>query len=357
MDDLSKVSKCGTFCAAFTIPCSFHTGVMVLTPDQKTFREVGAEYERLVREGGACAEGNRPDGLDAEGCVLNEIYGSELYDAPLFKVDDANTEREEEDNEGKDLKRLPFGCHLNHVLFYPRLRWEIPEQSCGKRKVIDFMGPSYFKPDKWWTYALLDLGDEWLVHRRALNDPTAPSSLSIPQLVWRVGLAVGLVFVMIAELYLSRTPRLAQTENANSGGHGTAMAVSQLDDRLFICFSSFLIFSGWIMSVALSLKSTPTTLMPMWGALVFSVYKFSSFTIWMFVVGSVYCVSQASSEEIRSSSRSATLPRAIAETICKFFFSVPTRKYSSLRGEKRLSHLLCLLYTHVLPHLLTEQWR
>lgn len=306
VDDVSLLFNCGEFCAAFTTPCSFDTGVMVISPNKEIFEDVRKSYDELTDAKGVCSDNHRPDGLDKEGCVINERYGEKLYDAPLFRVKD-------EDTYGGKLKRLPFGCHINHLLFYPRFRWEIPEQACGKRRVIDFMGPGYFKPDKWWTYAVLDLGDIWLESRRQLVDPAAPNSFSVKEICWRVFLAGCAVLAVVCLLGSCSTSRNYQEY---MGMDSKMFAKS--DDRMYILVSVFGIQIGWLTSVFVGLTGTPATLMPFWGWLMFSSYKACFFIVWMLVLGSTFGASQANDEEIVKPKYRSSLRRAVFETMRKF---------------------------------------
>ena len=104
--------KCGSFCSVFINPCIFHTGVLVLTPNELVLQDMLTKTTLLPSY----------DGGD-QG-FLNSYFGRMLT-APLFRG-------ERNDNESTNM-RLPFGYSMDHFFYYQRLQWEVP---CSEQKAF-----------------------------------------------------------------------------------------------------------------------------------------------------------------------------------------------------------------------------
>lgn len=134
-----ELFQCGQFCAAFINPCIFHTGLFVLQPSAKVFKDMVHELE---------TGRDNPDGAD-QGFLTS--YFSDLLDRPLFHQPLNGTKLE-------GSYRLPLGYQMDASYFYLQLRWSIP---CGPNSVITFPSAPWLKPWYWWSWPVLPLGLLW----------------------------------------------------------------------------------------------------------------------------------------------------------------------------------------------------
>ncbi|KAM1145833.1 hypothetical protein ACFX13_038552 [Malus domestica] len=138
-----ELFQCGQFCAAFINPCIFHTGLFVLQPSMKVFKDLLHEVE-IGRD--------NPDGAD-QGFISG--YFSDLLDQPLFHPP----------SNGSKLNghyRLPLGYQMDASYYYLKLHWSVP---CGPNSVITFPGAAWLKPWYWWSWPVLPLGISWHARR------------------------------------------------------------------------------------------------------------------------------------------------------------------------------------------------
>lgn len=158
-----ELFMCGPFCAVFMNPCHFHTGLLVVTPDEK-------EYKRLLQQ---LEIQNSFDGAD-QG-FLSSVYSNELRKAPLFTPFRVNL------NEKISGMRLPVGYNINHKYFYEQYHWKLfylrhfatMTSPLSPTKVvvesarpipaitIGFPMTPQLKPWYWWAAFSLDLHHVW----------------------------------------------------------------------------------------------------------------------------------------------------------------------------------------------------
>lgn len=93
-----ELFQCGQFCAAFINPCIFHTGLFVLQPSTKVFKDMVHELE---------TGRDNPDGAD-QGFLTS--YFGDLLDRPLFHQPPNGTKLE-----GR--YRLPLGYQMDASYF------------------------------------------------------------------------------------------------------------------------------------------------------------------------------------------------------------------------------------------------
>merc|ERR1711971_313006 len=98
---MDELFLCGHFCAVYMNQCNFHTGLLVVKPDQKTFH-------RLLK---GIANHQSYDGGD-QG-FLTAFYGyEEMQNAQMFNPLNGKSEAE--------VNRLPSGYNMN--VFYHQER-------------------------------------------------------------------------------------------------------------------------------------------------------------------------------------------------------------------------------------------
>ncbi|KAK9148255.1 hypothetical protein Scep_007012 [Stephania cephalantha] len=139
LQNTDELFQCGQFCAVFINPCIFHTGLFVLQPSMKVFKEMLHQLEIGQKN---------PDGAD-QGFITG--YFPDLLDRPMFYPPSNGTKLQ-------GLYRLPLGYQMDHSYYYLQLRWSIP---CGPNSVITFPGAPWLKPWYWWSWPVLPLGLMW----------------------------------------------------------------------------------------------------------------------------------------------------------------------------------------------------
>ncbi|XP_057510014.1 putative glucuronosyltransferase PGSIP8 isoform X2 [Actinidia eriantha] len=139
-----ELFQCGQFCAVFINPCIFHTGLFVLQPSMKVFKDMLHELE---------IERKNPDGAD-QGFIGG--YFPDLLDRPMFHPPLNGSKLE-------GTYRLPLGYQMDASYYYLKLRWSVP---CGPNSVITFPSAPWMKPWYWWSWPVLPLGIQWHEQRR-----------------------------------------------------------------------------------------------------------------------------------------------------------------------------------------------
>ncbi|MFS8032381.1 putative glycogenin glucosyltransferase [Helianthus anomalus] len=139
-----ELFQCGQFCAVFINPCIFHTGLFVLEPSSKVFKDMLRDLDNRR---------DNPDGAD-QGFIGG--YFPDLLDQPMFHPPSDGTKLD-------GTFRLPLGYQMDASYYYLRLRWSVP---CGPNSVITFPGASWLKPWYWWSWPVLPLGIQWHEQRR-----------------------------------------------------------------------------------------------------------------------------------------------------------------------------------------------
>ncbi|KAF6141686.1 hypothetical protein GIB67_001238 [Kingdonia uniflora] len=179
LQNTDELFQCGQFCAAFINPCIFHTGLFVLQPSTKVFKNMLHELE-IGRE--------NKDGAD-QGFLAS--YFSDLLDEPLFHPPPNGTKLEGN-------YRLPLGYQMDASYFYLKLKWNIP---CGPNSVVTFPSASWLKPWYWWSWPVLPLGILWHEERRQTLGYSAEITAVIIQSIVYLGV---MAFNRIARPNLSK---------------------------------------------------------------------------------------------------------------------------------------------------------
>ncbi|XP_074304004.1 putative glucuronosyltransferase PGSIP8 [Silene latifolia] len=164
-----ELFQCGQFCAAFINPCIFHTGLFVLQPSKKVFKDMLHELEIGTPN---------PDGAD-QGFIGG--YFADLLDMPMFHPPANGTKLDGN-------YRLPLGYQMDASYFYLKLRWNVP---CGPNSVITFPGAVWMKPWYWWSYPALPLGFSWHEQRRK----TLGYQAEIPMVLIEIVLYLGIIAI------------------------------------------------------------------------------------------------------------------------------------------------------------------
>eukprot|EP00871_Galdieria_phlegrea_P004079 jgi/Galph1/4672/GphlegSOOS_G3399.1 len=277
---LNELFHCANFCAAFINPCLFNSGVMALKPSTVVFDDMIEKLPQLASYDGA------------DQGFLNSYFSS-LYYAPVF-------DPQSENGTGGSLRRLPFGYHLDHILFYPRFRWEIPEKPCGLMKIVEFLGGPLLKPWKWWSYLICDLSWEWLRYRMELEDPYPPGYMQGRGIFYRCIFMYFLAFVGILSLrkrYAGPRIFLARLITfvwSYIPFHDLLSWIFTdfIHDRAFLLFCLALGFFLWFLTTMISCIFIPEMLPPWRAAILYLHYKALMFGYSLILYG-LFCSTHA----------------------------------------------------------------
>ncbi|CAI5510244.1 unnamed protein product [Closterium sp. Naga37s-1] len=138
LKNIDELFQCGSMCAVFINPCIFHTGLVVLKPSVKVFKDMMQQLRSL------------PSHDAADQGFLNRYFPT-LLASPLFVPP----------TDGSALKgqfRLPMGYQMDAIFYNLKFKWEVP---CSDNKIITFPGIAHLKPWFWWSYPLLALSLHW----------------------------------------------------------------------------------------------------------------------------------------------------------------------------------------------------
>jgi hypothetical protein len=138
---------CGHFCALFMNPCHFHTGLLVIKPEQSMFSRIVEALQYI------------PSHDAADQGFLDNFF-SDLIDAPMFNASRGKSER--------PVERLNIGYNMHHLYYYEKFNWDL--YSCSPIVTIGYPIHQNFKPWYWWTYPLLDINWWWQDLRMELPD-------------------------------------------------------------------------------------------------------------------------------------------------------------------------------------------
>jgi hypothetical protein len=274
LGDVQDMFECGDFCAAFINPCHFNSGVMVIRPSQALFQSM---LEKL-------AVTESYDGGD-QG-FLN-VYFSELFYAPGFGPGDAHR--------GGPLRRLPFGYHLDHIVYYPRLQWEVPAR-CGGLRIMEFMGVPLFKPWQWWTYPVMDLSWAWHAMRSQLSDPYPPDySLNWKWVALRfLGVYLGMYVLwwsMSNPLGFAPPNRRRRAPFLWLGNWFAQTRVMRyffgLDDRLYLYVMVIVGMTGWLCTTLAAALCIPMLATPYLAVAIYIHFKVLFTFFWMICFGTM----------------------------------------------------------------------
>jgi hypothetical protein len=315
--DVAALAACPVFCAPFVSPCSFSTGVMVIQPNQTFYRDLIQAWPSHTCSHSA---NDNPDGLDEEACALNELLGMRLLNAPLFSLESSTAQNmllqsnaSAEFLERGPMMRLPMGCQAPHVLYYPRLRFEIPVQPCGQLRVIDFAGPSVMQPWRWWTYSVMDLSWDWQKYRMQLHDRNSPRDGS------RFSVWVRIIAFQIAALVIAGLWNPCRADPARSAA--VADPVSSLplakhggpDEQAFLVIAVGRGLFALFLSGVIAFSLTPDTLLPLDALALFATYKCSAAVVLLIWHGR-YCAAQALPSDVDEFPAPSSA-RAVWETV------------------------------------------
>jgi hypothetical protein len=316
--DVAALAACPVFCAPFVSPCSFSTGVMVIQPNQTFYHDMMQAWPSHTCSHSA---NDNPDGLDEEACALNELLGMSLLNAPLFSVEASsgqnNTQQSSnalaEDLERGPMMRLPMGCQAPHVLYYPRLRFEIPVQPCGQLRVIDFGGPSVMQPWRWWTYSVMDLSWDWQKYRMQLHDPNSPKDGSRSS-VWVRIFACQIAALVMAGLWNPcRTDHTRSTAVSDSDTSVSLGKQGGPDEQAFLVVAVGRGLFALFLSGVIAFSLTPDTLLPLDALVLFATYKCSAAVVLLIWHGR-YCAAQALPSDVDEFPAPSSA-RAVWETV------------------------------------------
>ncbi|KAJ7952501.1 Nucleotide-diphospho-sugar transferases superfamily protein [Quillaja saponaria] len=240
-----ELFQCGRFCAVFINPCIFHTGLFVLQPSMKVFKDMVHELE-IGRE--------NPDGAD-QGFISG--YFPDLLDQPMFHPPPNGTKLD-------GTYRLPLGYQMDASYYYLRLRWSIP---CGPNSVITFPGAPWLKPWYWWSWPVLPLGIQWHEQRRQTLGYAAEMPLAFIQSVIYLGI------IAMARLARPNLSKLCYRRSDKS--------ITILQNSLKLV-ALWCIFAAYILPVFI----IPHTIHPLlgWTLYLLGAFAFSSIAINAFLL-------------------------------------------------------------------------
>jgi hypothetical protein len=283
---LGDLFRCADFCASFINPCLFNSGVMALRPSKEVFEDMIQKLPTLPSY----------DGGD-QG-FLNSYFSS-LYYAPVFDPSSEN-------GTGGPMRRLPFGWHLDHILFYPRFRWEIPEKPCGRMKIVEFLGGPFLKPWKWWSYLICDLSYVWLEYRMQLQYPYPPGYMSGWNIFFRCIFMYFLAMIGILSLKKRYAyPRIVVTKLifyiwslVPFREQILFIFTDLIHDRAFLLFCLGLGFFLWFTTTAISCVLVPVMLPPWRAAILYLHYKALLFGYSLVMFG-LFCSTHAKTSDFQ----------------------------------------------------------
>ncbi|KNA21478.1 hypothetical protein SOVF_042790 [Spinacia oleracea] len=168
LQNTDELFQCGQFCASFINPCIFHTGLFVLQPSEKVFKDMLHQLDI-----------KRPNSDGADQGFLGS-YFSNLLDMPMFHPPPNATKLDGH-------YRLPLGYQMDASYYYLKLRWNVP---CGPNSVITFPGAVWMKPWYWWSWPVLPLGFSWHEQRRNTLGYGAEMPMAILEAILYLGIIV-----------------------------------------------------------------------------------------------------------------------------------------------------------------------
>eukprot|EP00760_Papus_ankaliazontas_P032074 PhM_4_TR560/c0_g1_i1/m.97171 len=141
--------RCGSFCAVYFNPLRFHTGLMVLKPEEATYRAM-TEDELLK---------NRMGSFDfADMGFLNSFYSKTMIMGPILDLNESLQETEEVNVP----QRLTIQANMHHFYFYDRMSWEGAMGGFDNLVSMTFPAPQTLKPWCWYGFPILAM--HWLWH-------------------------------------------------------------------------------------------------------------------------------------------------------------------------------------------------
>lgn len=345
--DMSSLSSCPLFCAAFFRPCSFSCDLMVIKPSIPTFQRIISMWPK-----DDCVGRNIPDGLGEEACGLNEVLGRQLLNSSLlgFERNDEVTGK----TDGASpiplslLRRIPIGYHVPHLPYYARLRFEVPELPCGPISAIDFSTPQFTKPWQWWTHGLLDLSWVWTSYRSKLADGNAPGDLTRNQVwlivvvchvacvtalgvvkflsmrrsrLWSGGTALPRLWVRYCSFRQRAFSRLTTRRQHNAKESGSLTRdTTPIEEPVLLVYAVGFGLLGWCTTGFLALQWTSRTLMPVDGVTLAATYQIALYSVWMILQGFNVCAKNAIVSDLELQSPPTTY-EVVLKTVAWSYFS------------------------------------
>eukprot|EP01090_Pellita_catalonica_P015034 TRINITY_DN3968_c0_g2_i1.p1 TRINITY_DN3968_c0_g2~~TRINITY_DN3968_c0_g2_i1.p1 ORF type:complete len:395 (-),score=16.91 TRINITY_DN3968_c0_g2_i1:95-1231(-) len=160
--NLDELFDCGHFCVVYQNPCNFHTGLLVIKPDNEQYNQMLLALEKhSVRS---------YDGAD-QGFLTAYFSFDKTWASPMF---DYLRGSEQSDT---PIMRLAPGYNLNAFWFYEKGDYEL--YRCHHRfkdlmipgLTLTFPVPTKLKPWFWIPYLWLDVNyDTWLAVRMTMPD-------------------------------------------------------------------------------------------------------------------------------------------------------------------------------------------
>jgi len=188
-----ELFTCGHFCAVFMNPCNFHTGLLVIKPDENEFTKMLDTLSHNARS---------YDGAD-QGFLTSYFDFKEMGGAPMF--DPMNPQSD------APLLRLPPGYNLNALWYYEHGNWNL--YCCHPRFAemrqlpgvsMTFPVAPFIKPWYWWPYLILD--DNWQTWQN-IRTELGESHAHVVLLVGAILLS-GLILAVWLVAYLLPSPCL-----------------------------------------------------------------------------------------------------------------------------------------------------
>ena len=237
--NIDHMFRCGNFCASFRHSDLFNTGVIVLDPSQKTFKDMKSKLRDFESY----------DGGD-QG-FLNS-YFPELKYSVMFNANDKEP--------GTGYMRLPAGYNADIGMYYLFSRWSMPPEEL---MILHYtLGP--MKPWKWWSYPFFELNWEWQSLRLTLS----PHYDHEPTLC---GIVNWLPLILLTCLYYSSRVWLPYYEIVEH--HLVtpfSVYVDPVNGRLTSCFN----ISVMCLSAYIAFHIVPLTISPVDGWILYGMWFF-----------------------------------------------------------------------------------
>jgi len=160
LNPVNNLWNCGHFCAIFMNVAVFHTGLLVIKPDE-------AVYNDMLR---SLASVESYDGADQGffvGYFKNMEYSPLWNDSQPFQSQDKTN-------------RMPINYNMNHIYYYEKSNWDFYRRGEFKELTIPAITLGFpitpiLKPWYWHPYLFLQVHWKWQSYRNELEDSWAGS--------------------------------------------------------------------------------------------------------------------------------------------------------------------------------------